>query len=294
MKIGVILNRVNFEEKEIIIKLKERGHKVIQFNNQRLKLNFNALFNNEVNDFSDVDIVLQRSLSLVRGLYSSAVLESAGIKVINDYNSLHICGDKILTSLKLFENNIPTPKSGIAFKKNSSLELIEELTGYPSIIKPPIGSWGRLIAKLDNKNMATAILEDRETMGHIFQKVFYIQDYIGPDQRPEDAPTDIRVIFLGGKCVAAMGRITQSDDFRSNIALGAKGIPLKIDNEMESICKKIADSVGGEFLGIDLMQTKKGYTCLEVNGCPQFKGMSKASNLDIAQQFIEYLEETYA
>ena len=290
MKLGIILNRVNFEEKKIIKQLQKNGHKVVQLNNQRLGLPLHNGKKKLENKFGHLDIILQRSLSLTRGLYSSAVFESLGFRVINSYDSTRICGDKLLTSLKLEENDIPTPKTSVAFKKNAALKIIDEEHNYPVVIKPIIGSWGRLIAKMDNANMASAILEDRETMGHVFQKIFYLQEYVSDSDRPENAPTDIRVIYVHGKCVGAMGRIQTDEDFRSNIALGAKAVPLEINSHMNEICQKVASAVGGDILGIDLMETKNGYVCLEVNGTPQFKGLMGSTKIDVAKEIVNYLE----
>jgi [lysine-biosynthesis-protein LysW]---L-2-aminoadipate ligase len=292
MKVGIILNRVNFEEKQIIQALEADGHKVEQLNNQQMIL---QLDKSEKDDkiYTDFDVVLQRSLSLSRSLYSSVILESKGVKVVNDYESTRICGDKLLTSLKLIEHGINTPKTIMAFTVESAIQGIEEQLGYPCVVKPTIGSWGRLVAKLENKNGATAVLEDRDEMGDIYQKMFYLQEFLGPDRKPKNAPTDIRVIYIGGECVAAMGRIQQGDDFRSNIALGGLGVKYELDAGLISNCKKIAKATGGEFLGIDMMKTNEGYTCIEVNGTPQFQGISKATGVDIGQVFVNYLEKKY-
>lgn len=292
MKVGIILNRVNYEEKQIIQALEAEGHKVEQLNNQQMILQLNKSDKND-NYYHGFDIILQRSLSLSRSLYISAILESKGVKVLNDYESTRICGDKLLTSLKLVKNEVNTPKTVMAFTVESGLEAIEQHLGYPCIIKPTIGSWGRLVAKIDNKNSAIALLEDRDEMGDIFQKMYYLQEYLGPEKKPQNSPTDIRVIYIGGDCVAAMGRIQQGDDFRSNIALGGLGIKYELDDELIAICKKAALATGGEFLGIDIMKTNEGYTCIEVNGTPQFQGISKATGIDIGQRFVQYIERKY-
>lgn len=290
MKIGIILNRVNFEEKQIIKTLQKKGHDAIQLNNQRLKLPLHNGKNKIIEEFGDLDLILQRSLSLSRGLYTSAIFESLGFKVINNYESTQICGDKLLTSLKLVEKNIPAPKTSVAFKKESSIQMINKEYDYPVVIKPIIGSWGRMIAKIDNENMAGAIIEDRETMGNVFQKIFYFQEYLGPESRPKDAPTDIRVLYINGKCIGAMGRIQKDNDFRSNIALGGKAIAIEVDEEMKDICNKVANAVHGEILGIDLMKTHDGYVCLEVNGTPQFKGLMSSTKINVAEEIVDYLE----
>ncbi|MCP4761219.1 MAG: RimK family alpha-L-glutamate ligase [archaeon] len=291
MKVGIVLNRVNFEEKSIITELKKRGHSVEQINNQRLSFDLN---NKKINNnIENIDVILNRSLSLSRGLYTAAILESFGHEVVNNYESTRICGDKLLTSLKLIEKGIKTPLTAVSFTKDATIDMIDDFLEYPTVIKPIIGSWGRLIAKLDSKNMASAVLEDREVMGDVFKKIFYLQEYISPEERPKDAPTDIRVLYIDGECVGAMGRYQQGDEFRSNIAIGGKAEKIVVDDEMKKICVDIASAVGGNLLGIDLMARKDGYSCLEVNGTPQFKGLSGATGKNIGEKIVDYLEKKY-
>jgi len=293
MKIGIILNRVNFEEKQIIKSIENKGHKVVQINNQDLILSLKKEKTDIIDKYGELDIIIQRSLSFTRGLYSTAILEMKGYKVINNFNCLRICGDKLLTSLKLEENGIETPYTIVTFTKEASIESIENKIKYPAIIKPIIGSWGRLIAKLDNYNSAEAIIEDREVLGDVYHKIYYLQKYIGPDDRDKNEPTDIRVIQLGDDAIASMGRTSIGNEFRSNIAIGGKASKYNIDLELKNLCKKIQKVIGGDFIGIDLMKTKKGYVCIEVNGTPQFKGISEVNNFNIAEKFVDFILEKY-
>jgi [lysine-biosynthesis-protein LysW]--L-2-aminoadipate ligase len=297
VKVGIILNKVSFEEKELILALEEKGHKVVQLNNQRLYLPLRKPLDGRSEDFlkdiKESDVIIQRSLSLTRGLYSSAILECLGKKVVNSYDTIRICGDKLLTTLKLIENGVNTPSTSVAFTTESAIECIEKDIHYPAVIKPIIGSWGRMIAKLESKNMATAVLEDRDTMGDIFQKVIYLQKFISKEDRPKNAATDIRVFYVDGKCLGAMGRYQQGDEFRSNIAIGGKGGKIDLTPEMEKVACKAAKAVNGEILGVDLMETNNGYTCIEVNGTPQFQGFATTTGVNPAKVIVEYLERKY-
>ena len=297
MKVGIVLNKVSFEEKEIILALEEKGHKVVQLNNQRFYLPLVKSLDGRTEDFlkdiKDADVILQRSLSLTRGMYSSAILECLGKKIVNTYDTIRICGDKLLTSCKLVQHGVNTPMTSVAFTTESAIECIEKDIHYPAVIKPIIGSWGRMIAKLESKNMATAILEDRDTMGDIFQKVIYLQKFISKEDRPKNAATDIRVFYVDGKCLGAMGRYQQGDEFRSNIAIGGKGGKVDLTPEMEKTACKAAKAVGGDILGVDLMETNSGYTCIEVNGTPQFQGFSGTTGINPAKEIVEFLERKY-
>jgi lysine biosynthesis enzyme LysX len=290
MELGIVLNRVNKEEKQLLLACKKHNVRVNQFNNQRMTLNLEATKDIE----PKVDVFLQRSLSLSRGLYTTAIIESKGYNIINSYDCIHKSGDKLLSTLILNKNDIPSPKTWVGFTADSALEISENELSYPVITKPIIGSWGRMVAKVNDRDSASAIFEAKDVMGNIFQKIHYIQEYVDTKDVREDAPTDIRVLYIGGNCVAAMGRYRTEKDFRSNIAIGGTAKPYDITPEVEKLCKKIADAFKGEILGIDLMETKDGYTCIEVNGTPGFEAVSRATNVDIGEEIILYLKEKYA
>ncbi len=287
MKLGLVINRVNPEEKAIIKACRKHGVDVHQFNDQRIQLSLNA----EKDIQPEVDMFLQRSLSFSRGLYTTAAIENKGYKIINSFDCLHKTGNKLLTTLLLTKNNLPTPETHIAFKAKTAIKLAKEKMDFPFITKPIIGSWGRLVSKINDEDAARAVFESKDVMGSVYQKIFYLQNYIEP---PENEATDIRVFYLGGKCIAAMGRYNPKNDFRSNIAIGGKAQPYEITDEMEQMCQKIAEIFNGEILGIDLMKTDDGYVCIEVNGTPGFAGITRATNINIGEKIALYLKENYA
>ncbi len=239
------------------------------------------------------DLILERSLSFLRGMYSCAILELKGYKTINSYECLNICGNKLLTTLELIKNDIPTPKTNIAFTEESSIEAIEKEIQYPAILKPIIGSWGRLIAKLDDHNSASSNLECRESMGNIFQKIYYIQQYVKRKHLEKDAPTDIRVFVIEDECVAAMGRFNPEKDFRSNIAIGGTAKPIEITEKVKKLSLAASKSVKGEIVGVDLMENDGEMQVIEVNGTPQFQGIQTATGKNIAGEIVNYIETKY-
>lgn len=286
MNLGIVLNRVSFEEKQIIKACKKLGINVFQINNQRTFFELNTKQDLE----KESDVILQRSLSLLRGLYSTRILETKGYRVINDYDSLHVTGDKILTSLRLLEHNIPTPLTYVAFTGKAALDNIETKLDYPLITKPAIGSWGRMVVKVENYNQALSTVESKEVMGNIYQKIHYFQEFIDSQALKKDAPTDIRAFYLGGEVIAAIGRYRQEKDFRSNVTLGGESKPYEITEEMQALCQKIAQAVGGEILGIDLMEIEDGFVCLEVNGIPGFQGLSTTTGVNIGERIAQYIK----
>ena len=291
MFIGIILNRITWEVKQLISEFEKRNIKYELLNNQ--KIYFKLSKQKDLGLKDDFNLILERSLSFLRGMYSCAIMEKKGYKVINNYNCLNICGNKLLTTLELIKNDIPTPKTNIAFTDESSIEAIENDVRYPAIIKPIIGSWGRLIAKVDDYNSAASNLECRETMGNILQKIYYIQQYIPPQISEKEKPTDIRVFVIGNECIAAMGRFNPEKDFRSNIALGGTAKPIEISNEMKKLSLSAAKSVNGEIIGVDLMENNGKMQVIEINGTPQFKGIQTATGINIADEIVNFIENKY-
>lgn len=287
--VGILMNRVTWEIKQIIKELEKNQINYDLINNQELQYEIT----NQKDLEKDYTLFLERSLSYFRGLYTSSILETKGYTTINNFECLNITGNKLLTSLELTKQGIPTPRSGVAFKKDAAIELIEKKFGYPTIIKPLIGSWGRLIAKLDDYNSALANLECRESMGDILQKIFYIQDFIKKSSKKKNIPTDMRVFIVGGECAAAMGRFSPDDDFRSNIAIGGTAKPLELTPQIREICKKAAKAVNGDIVGVDLMDDGENIYVIEINGTPQFRGVSKATQINVAEKIVNYITEKY-
>ncbi|NHI92737.1 MAG: RimK family alpha-L-glutamate ligase [Candidatus Lokiarchaeota archaeon] len=289
IKISIAINRVNWEEKEIIQDLKKRNVQVEIIDNK------NVFYDLEIPTLK-TDIVLDRSLSYLRGLYLTAILEYQGYKVVNSYETARICGDKLITSLELIKNRLPIAKTYCAFTKDSSLNALEEL-GYPAVIKPIIGSWGRLIALLRDKEMAKSILEEREVMGQLYQKIFYLQEYIKKPARNireysnrEKVPRDIRVIVIGDEVIEAMYRFESINDWRSAATMGAKTSTCPITSEIEDISLKAAKAVNGEILGIDLMENEDRKLIIqEINHTCGFKAISLTTGNDIASKINDYL-----
>jgi len=285
--IGIIMNRITWEIRQILNELEKRNIKYKLLNNSNIF--YKLTKDKDLED--DFDIILERSLSYFRGLFSCAILESKGYKVINNFNCLNLSGNKLLTTLELIKRDIPTPNTCISFKQEAALKIIEEIIKYPAILKPVIGSWGRLIARLDDYNSAMANLECREEMGNTLQKIFYIQKYI--NKSDPNYPTDIRIIVIGDKCAAAMGRYHPKTDFRSNIAIGGTAKTLEMTKDLQTLSIKASKAINGEFVGVDLMEDNGELNVIEVNGTPQFQGITNATNINIASELVDYIISKY-
>ena len=282
MKIGLICDRVSWNEKALINAAnKRRGVEIIEILSDDLILDASGNDHN----LPEADIYLQRCISAIRGLYVAAVLESKNLPVVNTYAASRICADKTLTILALSKANVPTPKTYLAFTIGAGLKILGEKLNGLGVLKPNIGSWGRLIAILKDPLSAKAIMEDRLMMGVLYH-TFHIQEYIGGEPK-----RDLRVYVIGDKVVAGIYRYAPAGDFRTNTAGGGKAVPLAITPEIEEISLRAAKAIGEGVFGVDLMETPNGYVVHELNHTTEYRNTVAATGIDVPGAIIDYLVE---
>lgn len=277
LRLGILYDRAKWEEKALKREAERRGVEVRMLN-----------VLNTVMDVSDgscftEDIYVQRALSFFKGLYSTAILEHHGRRVINSYKTSATCGNKLLTTLALMESGVPTPRTLVAFSEESALRAVEEV-GYPAILKPIHGSWGRLVAFLKDPSSAKAVIETRMFL-HPIHRVFYIQEYV---ERP---PRDIRSFVVGDRVVAAIYRIAPEREWRTNVMRGGSIEVCPITEELRELSLKAAEAVGGGVLGVDIMEGNDGLTVHEVNHVPGFAHTVMATGVNIPGLIVEYAVE---
>ncbi|MEC8529674.1 MAG: lysine biosynthesis protein LysX [Thermoproteota archaeon] len=276
-KICIVFDRLRTEEKLLQKKAEELGYQTSMIDAKITSFDTDSKPENY--DFGDV--VLERCVSYYRGLHFTACLEFMDIPVINKFDVANTCGNKMITSMLLKKNNIPTPKTYFSFSAETALENFENI-GYPLVIKPIIGSWGRSVMPVKDKDTAEAVIENRQVTDGPQDRIYYLQEMI---DRP---PRDIRVITVGDQAVSAMYR-KSSGGFKTNIALGADPELCEITKEIEDLCEKTSKAVGGGILGIDLMEDKeRGLVVHEVNNTVEFKGLVKVSEKNIPKEMIDY------
>jgi [lysine-biosynthesis-protein LysW]--L-2-aminoadipate ligase len=277
VNVGILYSRIRRDEKLLLSELRDRGHEVTKIDVRKERFSVHDV--PEV--FDDVDIVVDRCLATSRSRYITRFVDSYGIPVVNEPETAAICADKARNSLVLANADVPTPATEVAFTKESAMESIEHF-GYPCVLKPVVGSWGRLMAKIDSRDAAEAILEHKETLGHYEHKVFYIQEFV------EKPGRDIRVVATDGEPVAAMAR--SSDHWLTNAARGAETEPIEVTEEMADLVERASDAVGGGLLGVDLMETGDSYTVHEVNHTVEFKALNEVSDVDVPGTVVDWLE----
>lgn len=272
IKLGLLHSRIRLEEKLLIQAARQRDDvEVVLLNTNQLVLDLNAL--------PAVDVVLDREISQSRALHVLDALERDGVKTVNSYHAARVGGDKVLTSKRLWNAGVPTPKVKIAFTRESALKAIEEM-GYPVVLKPVDGSWGRLIAKIENRTAAEAILEHKSHLNSYFHEVFYLQEYIAKPDR------DIRAFVIQDETICAAYRT--SDHWLTNASLGSKTFNCPITPELNDLCVKATQAVGGEAIAVDLMETQDGFTVHEVNCAMEFKTSLQAVDVDIPKLLIDH------
>ncbi len=230
----------------------------------------------------DYGPVIQRCVSYYRNLHSTAALEGMGVNVINCLNTGIFAGNKLFTHMLLKKYGVPTPYAAVAFSKDAVIEHLET-HGYPKVIKPTVGSWGRLISKLNDKDSAEGIIESREAMYPIYQ-VHYLEEFVN---RP---PRDIRAIMVGDKIVAAIYRTSGNGNWKTNMALGGTAEECKVIPEMEEMCIKAKNAVQGDIVGVDLMESnERGLVVHEVNNTTEYKNTVRVCGVDIPSLMIDYV-----
>jgi len=227
------------------------------------------------------DVAINRCVSYFRGLHITAILEKAGLEVINPFDVSLICGNKVFTNLALMEAGVPIPKTLLAFTRDGALKALDEI-GFPAVMKPVIGSWGRLIALVKDRDSAQAIIESREQIHNALLQIYYVQEYIN---RP---PRDIRVLVIGDEAVAASYRYSPKDDWRTNVARGGVSKPCRLTDDLVDLALRAAKAVGGGVLAVDCMESPSGILVHEVNSTVEFRGLCSATQVDIPGKIIEY------
>ncbi|HEX6506409.1 MAG TPA: lysine biosynthesis protein LysX [Chloroflexota bacterium] len=274
MRLAILLSQVRLEEKLIFAAAERAGLELVKVFDKELVLDLCRP------SFPDADIVLDRGLVHSRAEYSLRYLRSLGLPTVNSYEATITCDNKFLTSMVLHEAGIPTLRTKVAYTPHSALQAIEEL-GYPAVLKPPVGSWGRLLAKINDREAAEAVLEHKEILGSYHHSIFYVQEYVNK------RGGDIRAFVVGGRVIGASYR--SSSHWITNVARGATTAPCDVTPELEEIALRAACAVEGEILGVDLVETDEGLKVIEINTGAEFKGLVEATGVDVPEAIVEYL-----
>ena len=273
MRVGFLHSLIRPEEKLLIRELQSRpGVELVLLDDRRLVFDLRAR--------PEVDIVLERSINHSRAMHALRLFESVGIECINRYEVARKCGDKILTAVALQEFGVPQPETRVAFTEDSTLEAIEQL-GYPVVLKPAVGSWGRLLSRINDREAAETVIEHKAILGSYHHSIFFAQKYV------EKGGRDIRSFVVGDECIAAVYRT--SEHWITNTARGGRTSNCPVTTELAEISLRAAEAVGGGVLAVDLFETGDGLLVNEVNYTMEFRNSIGVTGVNIPEEIVSYL-----
>ncbi len=277
--IGLVYDQLRPDERLIIDAAKKENIRLSLFDTNQMTFEVTGVHEG----VGAADVLLQRCISYFRSVHATAALESYGKIVVNSHKAATTCGNKLLASIKLVQAKIPTPRTFLAFTEESALQALQEL-GYPAVMKPVVGSWGRLVAQVKDPDTARSIIESREYM-HPVQQLYYLQEKV---KRPD---RDIRCYVIGDQAVAAIYRHAPPDDWRTNTARGGIAENCPINDELAELSIRAAHAMGGGAFGVDLMETESGLVVHEVNHTTEFKNTVRVTQIDIPLLLLNYAAE---
>jgi [lysine-biosynthesis-protein LysW]---L-2-aminoadipate ligase len=277
MRLAILASRVRVEEKLLVEAARQLDIEIEILDDGPLLLDLA----HPDKRWQAYDVVLCRSVSQSRGLAVLQVLEHWGVPVYNSAQVTHTCNDKLLTTLALLRANIPTPRTLLAFEQETAVQGIETL-GYPAVLKPVTGSWGRLLARINDRDAAEALLEHQETLGGYQHHIHYMQEYVAKPQR------DIRAFVVGNRVICAIYRA--SSHWVTNTARGAVTSNCPVTPELNELCLQAAQAVGGGILAIDVFEDEqRGYLVNEINATMEFRNSIAPTGVNIPLEILAYI-----
>lgn len=273
MKIGILCSLIRKEEKLLFDEFRSRGIAFERIDDREIVLDLHARR-------WDYDVILERCINHSRALHTLKYFNDCGVRTVNTYEVANTCGDKLLTTLALIRDTVPTPPVLVAHTPESALQAIERL-GYPAVLKPAVGSWGRLLSKVNDRDAAEAILEHKETLGSYHHSIFYIQKYVEKHGR------DIRAFVVGDETICAIYRT--SPHWITNTARGGVATNCPITPALNALCVRAARAVGGGVVAIDVFDTPEGLQVNEVNYTMEFRNSIDTTGVNIPAKVVDYV-----
>jgi [lysine-biosynthesis-protein LysW]---L-2-aminoadipate ligase len=273
LSVGILMSRVRVEEKLLLGEFERRGVEIVRFDDRELTLDLQR-------PTIDCDVVLERCINHLRALYALKVFNDWGVATVNTYEVANTCGDKLLTTAALAREGVPSPRTILAFTPESALEAIEQL-GYPVVMKPAIGSWGRLLARINDRDAAEAILEHKVTLGSFHHGAFYVQEYVDKPGR------DIRSFVVGDETICAIYR--DSPHWITNTARGGIASNCPVTPEIDALSRVAARAVGGGVVAVDILESERGMLVNEVNYTMEFRNSIDTTGVNIPSKIVDYV-----
>jgi [lysine-biosynthesis-protein LysW]---L-2-aminoadipate ligase len=283
MRVALLITHIRAEEKLLIEAFRAQGVEPDVILDRDLNFSINAGGEQLAPSgiaWNQYDVVIERCVSTSRGMYALAILNRWGIRTVNSYQTAAICADKLQTSLALADAGIPQPQTRVAFAPESAMEAIDDVE-YPAVLKPVTGSWGRLLARVNDRDSAEAIIEHRQTLGDYNHHTYYVQEYVDKPGR------DIRAFVVGNRTICAIYRT--SPHWITNTAKGGQASNCPVTPELNDLCIRAAQAVGGGILALDLLEDENGNLLVnEINHTMEFRNSSSPTGVDIAAEVVRF------
>lgn len=238
----------------------------------------------------DSDVVREYDFAvyLDKDKYLGRMLEACGLRLFNSAEAVEYCDDKLLTYLRLKDVNLPLADSvpaPLCYTPNAKpdekfLDFVAEKLGFPLVVKKSYGSFGAGVQLVHGMPELKKIEQELLYEPHFYQR--YIEESCG---------RDIRVIVVGGKALAAMERVAQKGEFRSNVELGGVGRRIDLGETYRVVAERAAKALGLDYCGVDLLETKAGPALCEVNSNAFFEGLEKTTGVDVAAAYAEHIRD---
>mgnify|MGYP001214634935 CR=1 FL=1 len=281
MRIGLLHSRVRVEERLLIEEFQRRAVDLELLDVRSLVWDLE-----DADSWTRFDAVVDRCISQTQAAAAVRIIESYGVPCVNPARVIDVCGDKLATTLALARAGVPSPRTLVAVDEESALRAVEAI-GYPAVLKPTVGSWGRLLARVSDRDAAEAVIEHKATLGGPQHGVFYVQEYIRKPQR------DLRVFVVGDRAIC--GIVRHSAHWITNTARGGRAEALRMTDEIEGVCVRAARAVGGGVLAIDLLECPEGGLLVsEVNHTMEFRNSIEPTGVDIPARMIDFVLEAAA
>ena len=276
LRVGMLHSRIRIEEKLLASELERRGVELVRFDDRHLHLGLA----DPHTGLTGCDVVVERCINHSRALYLLKILGDWGVATVNTYEVANVCGDKLLTSAALVAAGVPTPETVVAFTPAEAIAAIETM-GYPVVLKPVVGSWGRLLARVNDRDAAEAILEHKVTLGSYQHGVFYIQRFV------EKPGRDIRAFVVDDRTICAIYR--DSPHWITNTARGGQATNCPVTPELDGLCRAAAMAVGGGVVAVDVLEGPDGLAVIEVNYTMEFRNSIDTTGVNIPGEIADYV-----
>ncbi len=294
MKIGLIRPyEIDYNPKDILdlqAAIKSAGHQAsdVYIDKMGIDLNkgrmtFAQMLDNRGPQKIEVDGAFLRHLGMFKDyeqfssrLWSVRAMEQNGITVMNEITPWLLASDKLASFTTLIKAGIPVPHTFISEDMFSAYNAAKSMDRI--IIKRLTGSMGYGVFKVKGPDFAMHVFSYFNNMS----KPIYMQEYL-----EKKKGGDYRVVVVGGKVLGAEFR--KGKDWKSNIAQGGRPIPAKPNKEMSEMAIKATETLGLDYAGIDIADTKDGYVILDTNPTMSWQGFRQVNKVDVAKALIAHL-----